>query len=706
MGSGNCAFWAPATFDLGDDNIAYRARSRGRPGGEDRPGRARAAPPRRSSRGRRELSRAARDQRGAPRPPRRRPAVGGGALPARRCPGRCSTCRRGASRRSGTSWRAWAGSGLHLAEEHGGEGYGLPSWPSCSRSWVGRWRPGRSCRPSSRVGADPAGGATTPSGRPCCRAWRRASTRRGRRSRVDRSSARGRRRPRARRHAAPGARRRPGRRARRAGRGRRRRGVVRRRPGRGRGRPRCRASTPPAGGRGRRVAESPPALDRQLPSLERQRVTDLAAVLLVGRVRWAGPTGASTPPPSYAKVREQFGRPIGQFQGVKHRCADMLCALEQARAAAWDAVPRRRRRPRLELAPRWPAPSARGVRPLRQGLRPGARRHRLHLGARRPPVPEAGDWRVRQLLGGPSTVAAAGWRRSPPAGARRHARRRPARRRPTPHRAERPRRSSTTCRQRDKADVEPAASPTPATSRPTGPRRGVGTPAPVEQLVIDEEFRAAHGSARPHLQVGAWVLPDAHRPRHRRSSRSGGSGRRCAARSPGARCSASRAPAPTWRRSPPRRPATDGGLAAHRPEGVDDDGRTSPTGASAWPAPTRRRPSTTASPASCVDMRVRGHRRPAAARAHRPRDVQRGLPVRRVRARRLRRRRRRRRLAGGPHHARQRAGVDGQRVVLRPGRRGAPADRWRPTAPTPSLDDRSGGLRRRGPVARRPRPAH
>jgi ferredoxin len=23
MGSGNCAFWAPATFDIGDDNLAY-----------------------------------------------------------------------------------------------------------------------------------------------------------------------------------------------------------------------------------------------------------------------------------------------------------------------------------------------------------------------------------------------------------------------------------------------------------------------------------------------------------------------------------------------------------------------------------------------------------------------------------------------------------------------------------------------------------
>ena len=37
-------------------------------------------------------------------------------------------------------------------------------------------------------------------------------------------------------------------------------------------------------------------------------------------------------------MRVQFGRPIGQFQAVKHRCADMLVALEAARAAVWDAA--------------------------------------------------------------------------------------------------------------------------------------------------------------------------------------------------------------------------------------------------------------------------------------------------------------------------------------------------------------------------------
>ena len=39
----------------------------------------------------------------------------------------------------------------------------------------------------------------------------------------------------------------------------------------------------------------------------------------------------------YAKVREQFGRPIGSFQAVKHHCAEMLVATELAAAVAWDA---------------------------------------------------------------------------------------------------------------------------------------------------------------------------------------------------------------------------------------------------------------------------------------------------------------------------------------------------------------------------------
>ncbi|MGW6059318.1 acyl-CoA dehydrogenase [Streptomyces sp. NPDC055189] len=66
-------------------------------------------------------------------------------------------------------------------------------------------------------------------------------------------------------------------------------------------------------------------------------VRDLACALYAadacGVAGWALETAVE-----HAKVREQFGRPIGQFQAVKHACADMLVRLEQARALAWDAA--------------------------------------------------------------------------------------------------------------------------------------------------------------------------------------------------------------------------------------------------------------------------------------------------------------------------------------------------------------------------------
>ena len=77
--------------------------------------------------------------------------------------------------------------------------------------------------------------------------------------------------------------------------------------------------------------------DHRLGGLESDRVRELAAVMLAaeaaGGAGWCLDTASA-----YAKVREQFGRPIGQFQAVKHRCSDMLVALEQARGAAWDAA--------------------------------------------------------------------------------------------------------------------------------------------------------------------------------------------------------------------------------------------------------------------------------------------------------------------------------------------------------------------------------
>ena len=77
--------------------------------------------------------------------------------------------------------------------------------------------------------------------------------------------------------------------------------------------------------------------ERQLPSLSTGRVRQLAAVLLTaelaGAARWCLEEASE-----YAKVRRQFGRPIGQFQAVKHRLADMLVRSEQMDALGWDAA--------------------------------------------------------------------------------------------------------------------------------------------------------------------------------------------------------------------------------------------------------------------------------------------------------------------------------------------------------------------------------
>ncbi|MBR7192305.1 acyl-CoA dehydrogenase [Gordonia sp. SCSIO 19800] len=52
-----------------------------------------------------------------------------------------------------------------------------------------------------------------------------------------------------------------------------------------------------------------------------------------GVTRWALDTAVE-----YAKVRTQFGVPIGSFQAIKHICAEMLCRSERVTAVAWDVA--------------------------------------------------------------------------------------------------------------------------------------------------------------------------------------------------------------------------------------------------------------------------------------------------------------------------------------------------------------------------------
>jgi alkylation response protein AidB-like acyl-CoA dehydrogenase len=67
------------------------------------------------------------------------------------------------------------------------------------------------------------------------------------------------------------------------------------------------------------------------------RVRDLAAVLFAaeaaGLARWCVDTALE-----YARVREQFGRPIGSFQAVKHRLARLWVRVGLVSATAWDAA--------------------------------------------------------------------------------------------------------------------------------------------------------------------------------------------------------------------------------------------------------------------------------------------------------------------------------------------------------------------------------
>ncbi|MCY0939567.1 acyl-CoA dehydrogenase [Streptomyces sp. H34-S4] len=231
-------------------------------------------------------------------------------------------------------------------------------------------------------------------------------------------------------------------------------------------------------------------------------VRDLACVLFAadacGTAAWALHTAAE-----YAKVREQFGRPIGQFQGIKHLCADMLVRVEQARALAWDAA----------QAAEEPAEVRSLVAALAAGTALDAAyscakdcvqvlggigftwEHDAHIYLRRALV-------ARQLLGSGDGHRVRAVRLAA-AGARRELRLE------LPARAE-------THRAKARSAIADAAGLDPVTARrvlaPTGyaapylpPPYGLGA-GPVEQLVVQQELRAA-GVKVADLGIATWVVP-------------------------------------------------------------------------------------------------------------------------------------------------------------------------------------------------------
>ena len=64
-----------------------------------------------------------------------------------------------------------------------------------------------------------------------------------------------------------------------------------------------------------------------------QRASVGAAAVMLGAARKCMDMSVE-----YAKVREQFGQPIGAFQAIKHACAEMLVEVENAHAATYYAA--------------------------------------------------------------------------------------------------------------------------------------------------------------------------------------------------------------------------------------------------------------------------------------------------------------------------------------------------------------------------------
>jgi alkylation response protein AidB-like acyl-CoA dehydrogenase len=221
-------------------------------------------------------------------------------------------------------------------------------------------------------------------------------------------------------------------------------------------------------------------------------VRTVLAAEAAGIARWA--LEAAT---EHAKVREQFGRPIGQFQAVKHLCAGLLVRAEKAAAAAWAAA--RETTPltavvAAALAVDAACANAEECVQILGGIG-FTWEHDAHLRLRRALT-------LRQVLGGEAAL----WRAVAEAAAQ------VGEWRPQlelPSEAEQfradARAAALAVAGLDPAEQRRRLAPGGWAAPHLPPPYGLGA-GPLRQLVVEQELRAA-GVRLPDLTIGNWVVP-------------------------------------------------------------------------------------------------------------------------------------------------------------------------------------------------------
>jgi alkylation response protein AidB-like acyl-CoA dehydrogenase len=233
-------------------------------------------------------------------------------------------------------------------------------------------------------------------------------------------------------------------------------------------------------------------------------VRDLALVLAAaegaGVARWCLDTASE-----YAKVRVQFGRPIGQFQAIKHALADMLVAVEQCAAVAWDAAaawtgdtPEDERALSAQVAGALTLDAAAHCAKQCVQVLGGIGftwEHDAHFYLKRAMATRQLVADVGALQDGVARLALAGTRRAlsadlPPEAEGRRTLLRPL--------------AQEVAAQ--EGEAQRAALVETGLLAPHWPAPWGRSADPLDQLVIDEEL-ASVGVLRPNLAVGAWALP-------------------------------------------------------------------------------------------------------------------------------------------------------------------------------------------------------